>query len=527
MSIKKEFVCKKCNYTTAKWLGKCPECNSWNSFEERVKVVAPQSGSNGFLPKSISNAQDFSNADNANFSSIGSSVSSVNSRPYQLSEILQDLDSHPRAQKYAFSTEILNKFWGGGLTSGSLTLLAGEPGNGKSTFALQLLRSLSVKSPNLKLLYITAEESVFELARRSRRLNIPKHISVLQSNNYEHIEQVIETTKPEVVIIDSIQTIFSSFIPSSPGSVAQVSKLASQFLAISKSFNISIIIIGHVTKEGQIAGPKTLEHLVDSVLTLENSENIAYRTLSFSKNRFGTTESMLLLKMEENGLEIVTDPSLALLENLESGVGVVYSMAMDKDLPLIVEIQALVSIQNSPNGYGRREAIGMPVSRLNTILAIAEKFLQVSFKPHDVYIQLLGLPKNVYDDSLDMAVLLAVLSSLFHTQISGLLKKDGSFSKNLEEFQQESQEEESVKSIQISDANPINPTKTTNKASSKKDKTDPKKDSPKVIYTGRLTLSGKIRPATNLEKREQTAKQLGFEINPNIKPGNLSQELIL
>jgi len=480
---KKEYVCSSCGRVEPKWLGKCPDCGEWNTFEERIVQPKAATSSTGFQNKTLESVSD-------------SKSTATSSKPYQLSELFENLDAHPRAQKYPFSADILNSFWGGGLTAGSLTLLAGEPGNGKSTFSLQLLRSLSVKNPQTKLLYITAEESVFELARRSRRLKIPKHISVLQSNNYEHIENIIETSKPEVVIIDSIQTIFSSFIPSSPGSVAQVSKLSSQFLALSKSLNISVVIIGHVTKEGQIAGPKTLEHLVDSVLTLENSEHAAYRTLSFSKHRFGTTDSMLLLKMEESGLEIVTDPSLALLENLEDGVGVVYSMALNRDLPMVVEIQALVSVQNSPNGYGRKEALGMSTSKLNTIIAIAEKFLNVSLKPHDVYVQLLGLPKNVYDDSLDMAVLLAILSSLFHEGAGQLLRRIGTTS--------------ATASIAQSTA----------KSSSQKS------GKPKHIYAGRLTLSGNIRAATNAEKREQTAQQLGFEFNSGISAGKISDQFV-
>jgi len=503
MASKKEYVCNKCGYKSAKWLGKCPECNSWNSFEEQVVAPTP-SASSQFQHKTTM------------------AESGQTSRPQELSTLLENLDTREESKKYEFSTELLNKFWGGGLTSGSLTLLAGEPGNGKSTLSLQLLRALSQKNATAKMLYITAEESVFELARRSRRLGIPKHISVLQSNNYEHIEQIIESSRPHIVIIDSIQTIFSSYIPSSPGSIAQVSKLASQFLAISKSLNISIFLIGHVTKEGQIAGPKTLEHLVDSVLVLETSDNSLYRTLSFSKHRFGTTDSMLLMKMEETGLEIVTDPSLALLENLETGVGVVYSLALDKDLPLVVEIQALVSIQNSPNNYGRREAIGMPVSKLNTILAIAEKYLRLNFRPHDVYIQLVGLPKNSYDDSLDIAVLLAVLSSLFNKQVELLLttKKSGSSKNRFDQQLNSSSEFEGdlVPSIEVGE-NAVD--------SSGTDKKKVQKAAQKMLFAGRLTLSGNIRPATYLEKRKATAKKLGFQLNPGVDSGLLADVLRL
>jgi DNA repair protein RadA/Sms len=265
----------------------------------------------------------------------------------------------------------------------------------------------------MKLLYITAEESLSELARRSQRLGIPNDIMVVQSNNFEHISEILIETKPNLVIIDSIQTIFSDQLSSSPGSVAQVSFLAAQFLAISKNYNISIILIGHVTKEGQIAGPKTLEHLVDSVVLLESSQNNNYRTLTFSKHRYGSTNQQLLLKMEVNGLQIVTDPSLALLENLETGVGVCYGIAMDKNLPLVVEIQALISNVNGNTGFGRREVLGLKLGKLNTILAIMEKYFDLELKNREVYVQISGLSKILTDDSLDLAILLALLSSFF------------------------------------------------------------------------------------------------------------------
>ncbi len=446
------FICKECNYENPKWLGKCPNCGAWNSFEERVKSDL----NNPNFTKSINKNQNFL-------------VSS-------LEDVLEQSKNASEKRFYPFASNALNQFWGGGLVAGSLTLLAGEPGLGKSTLALQLLRSLFIggRANPPKLFYITAEESVIELARRSQRLEIPKQILVMQSNQFEQMEKVMQAHKPQVVIVDSIQTIFSNQLDSSPGSVSQVSLLASQFLAISKSLNISIIIIGHVTKEGQIAGPKTLEHLVDSVVLIESTKSTNYRTLSFSKHRFGSTEEMLLLKMEQFGLQIVTDPSLALLENLETGIGVVYGVAMDKNLPLVVEIQALVSSYfKSEGGFGRREALGFSTSKLNTILAVIEKYLELNLKNCDVYVQISGLPKNVNDDSLDLPIMLSVLSSVYNKSVEEVLKIDG------------------------------------------------KQKQKKKIFAGRLTLSGKIRKPTNQEQRQQISKNLGFEFNQNIKFGDL------
>jgi DNA repair protein RadA/Sms len=462
MKLKTIYRCSNCNFETGKWVGKCPNCDSWNTLHEDVVNVGKDLRENQQLL--INETR-------------GALI------PTTIESTLADIKTHPEKRQYLFSADILNTFFGNGLVAGSLTLLAGEPGLGKSTLSLQLLRALyQGKNPSIpNLLYITAEESTHELARRSERLKIPKEIQILQSNNYEQIQQVLETHLPDVVIIDSIQTISSQNIASSPGSVSQVSTVASNFLALSKSKNISIIIIGHVTKEGQIAGPKTLEHLVDSVCMLESTESPMYRTLSFSKNRFGTTNQLLLLKMEESGLQIITDPSLALLENLESGVGVVYGMSIDKDLPLVVEIQALVGKPNfaaeGKSGFGRREALGVKTTKLNTILAIAEKYLDINLKNQDVYIQVTGLPKNATDDSLDLPILMAILSSLKEKAVTDIIEKKV------------------------------------------------KKFIEKPIFAGRLTLSGKVRNATQLEQRTSTSKKLGFSYNPAIEVGDVKSLL--
>jgi DNA repair protein RadA/Sms len=466
MKLKTVYICNSCSQQYPKWQGKCDSCGGWNTLhEETINIGKPVVGNTAIK--------------------INTSDKLV---PVSIKEVLKDVAGSKAARVHSFSTDILNNFWGGksefndtiqtkgGVVAGGYTLLAGEPGIGKSTFSLQILRALynGSKIPP-KLLYITAEESTQELARRSKRLNIPEEILLVQSNNFEQIYKILNSTDLDVVIVDSVQTISTDEVSSNPGSVSQVSTIASKLLALSKAKNISIILIGHVTKDGQIAGPKTLEHLVDAVLYLQSEDSPHYRTLSFSKNRFGTTSQLLLLKMEPTGLEIVTDPSLALLENLEEGIGVVYGMGLDKDLPLVVEIQALVgNEQFSEKAFGKREAIGFKSARLNTILAIADKYLSISLKNRDVFVQVTGLPKRTEDDSMDLPILLAILSSLTNKPIGQIIKSNEK----------------------------------------------------KLIFAGRLTLSGSIRKATKLEKRQEIATKLKFAYNQGIDDGDITKIII-
>lgn len=385
-----------------------------------------------------------------------------------VSELTKDLDNHPKNYRFSFQSQQLNDFWGGGLPVGSVTLLAGEPGLGKSTFALQLLRSIYGSAKTV--LYVSAEESSTELARRCKRLNIPPQVIIAQAARYSEVEKILNEIKPDVVIVDSIQTLFSDDLTGSPGSVSQVTGIATGLLNLSKTLEMSMIIVGHVTKDGSIAGPRTLEHLVDSVALLERADG-NYRTLSFQKHRFGTTEEMLLLQMVGLGLEIIADPSLALLENIESGVGVVYGMAIEKGTPLVVEVQALVSAGGENQSYGRREAIGVPVSRIHTVLAIAEKYLGLKLRSCDVYVKLTGVNKKPVDASLDLVILLAIISSAKEKSIEVLLKNKGK----------------------------------------------------KHVYAGRLTLSGLIRKPTFSAERQKAADRLKFTMNGNVALGDVGK----
>lgn len=439
---KSVFVCSSCGFKIGKWVGKCPSCENWNTFVEETISTNPATGKK---QPSIQNNQ---------LTPLGS--------------LYTKIDNVEEQKIYNFEAKLLNQFWGGGLVPASLTLLAGEPGLGKSTLALQLVRSLLLNpnNQNLNICYLTAEESALEIAKRAKRLSIPENLSILQTNSFEEMEVKLADQNIDILVVDSIQTIFTANLETAPGSVSQVTTLASHLLALSKNKNMAVLIIGHVTKEGQIAGPKTLEHLVDSVLILENANVGSYRSLRFSKHRYGPTTPTLLMNMGATGLEIITNPSLALLGNTESGIGIAYGLGLDGDLPLVVEIQALVTpakAAGSGNFFGRREALGMKTAKLNTIVAICEKYLNLDLTGRDIYLQIAGWPNTSPDESLDLPIMIAILSSAFNLDVKKWFKSD-----------------------QL------------------------------PIFSGRLTLSGNIRQPTMIEIRQKSATGLKMNLNPEI-----------
>lgn len=445
-----QYICSHCGNISSKWLGKCPVCGEWNSYEEKVLQSVGSTGSTKTPPARIQ----------------------TTIKRASLQESLENITDKTQ-RRLQLNSSLLQEFFNGGITSDSLTLLAGEPGLGKSTFALQLLRS-ALDAQNIEALYVTAEESIEELTRRAQRIGVPTNLQLLQSQQYESIEKEIITTRPQLVILDSIQTIYATSSDSAPGSVAQVTNIATQLLSICKTYNIAIIIIGHVTKDGSIAGPRTLEHLVDSVLLLERSQHDLL-TVSFIKYRFGTTESLLFLRMGENGLSIVQDPSLLLLENLEDGVGITYSIVRIKNQNIVVEVQALASKNIAGIGY-QRQGIGITNAKLNSLIAIMKKYLHYDMDSMDVYVSLIGLPKGAWDESLDLAIALALISSIHDTPLPQLFRL-------------------STKQRQV--------------------------------FAGRLTLSGSIRPATANAIRLSTAKKLKLDYNPAITPGEIRQLITL
>lgn len=441
------YRCSNCNFEAPKWFGKCPNCDSWNT----MNLIENSSSKIETQKKSIGKVKSIT----------------------QILDKTEDISK----ENFKLNPKALNDFWGNGIAPSSLTLLAGEPGLGKSTLALQILRSLKNQKPNINLLYITGEESQIDLAKRSKRLGIPEDILILQSNVWSTIKDNLLELKPDLVILDSIQTIFDQSIPSGPGSVSQVTTMTNNLLEICKTYSIAAVIIGHVTKEGQIAGPKTLEHMVDSVLMLESSSQLGFRTLSFQKHRFGSTQEMLLLKMENTGLQIITNPGLVLLENLEDGIGVSYAMTIEKNLPIVVEVQTLVNSQvsqgDSGNWMGKRETIGIKNVRLNTILAILEKHVGINLRAADVYVQINGIASNSTDDSIDLAIVMSILSSIKNKTIKQLF------------------------GIQKT-----------------------------PIFAGRVTLSGNLRTATNSKERQKASSNLGFDYNPKIENNEEIKKLV-
>ena len=454
MSLSKSvFVCTNCSFKSAKWIGKCPNCNSWNSFAEETVSAQVTTG------KKQPTIQ--------------------NNQLIPLKTLYGKLEDNTQSPVFKYESDLLNQFWGGGLIPSSLTLLAGEPGLGKSTLSLQLVRSILQHKNNteVKICYLTAEESALEIAKRAKRLGIPENLTILQTNSYEEMEAKLANQNLEILVVDSIQTIFTANLETAPGSVSQVTTLASHLLALSKNRNVAIIIIGHVTKEGQIAGPKTLEHLVDSVLILENANVGNFRSLRFNKHRYGPTTPTLLMNMGASGLEIITNPSLALLGNTEAGIGIAYGLGLDGDLPLVVEIQALVApakAAGTGNFFGRRESLGIKTAKLNTIVAICEKYLNLDLTGRDIYLQISGWPNSNPDENLDLAIMIAILSSAFNLDVKEWFK---------------------------SSALPI--------------------------FAGRLTLSGNIRPPTSLDNRTKTAEGLKMNLNPQIKFTKISEQIVL
>jgi DNA repair protein RadA/Sms len=444
-SPKPTFTCSNCGYTTTSWVGKCPQCGQWNTLLQDALLEATGTTKATVRTKT-----------------------QITAKRATLSDALNNLGTIEQS-RIQFASKPLQDFFSGGLASDSISLIAGEPGLGKSTFALQILKSALQHTP-IQALYITAEESLEELSRRAGRLGVPGTLEILQTQRFETIEQELLTKKPQVVILDSIQTVYSSAMDSSPGSVAQITNIVTQLLSICKNERIALIIIGHVTKDGSIAGPRTLEHLVDTVLVMERTEQ-ELLSVSFSKYRFGSTEHILFLKMSQSGLNIIQDVSLLLLENLEDGIGITYSVVRIKNQNIIVEIQALASKNFSGTGF-QRQGIGVTSAKLNSIVAIIKKYLQFDLDSADIYVNLVGLPKGVWDESLDLAIVLAIISSYLNRPIQQLL---------------------------------------------------PGLHKERPVFSGRITLSGTIRNATALELRAKTAQKLKLAYNPSIKIGPITE----
>ena len=375
---KTSYCCQNCGAQHSKWLGQCSSCKEWNTLIE--EVIKKSSKVN-----------------------LGLSTDQLKSKARLVNEI--DFEKDPRL---LIEDKELNRVLGGGVVPGSLVLIGGEPGIGKSTLLLQI--SLEIKN---KVLYVTGEESQQQIRRRANRINNDSNqCFILNETNVETIISNINTIKPELVIIDSIQTLQTDIIDSSPGSVSQIKESASQFLNYSKKTNLPVFLVGHITKDGGIAGPKILEHMVDVVLQFEGDRNNIYRILRAKKNRFGSTAEIGIYEMLNNGLRQVTNPSELLISNNKTSLsGNAIASTIEGIRPIMIEIQALVS--SAVYGTPQRSTTGFNAKRLNMLLAVLEKRAGFKLSSKDVFLNITGGIK-IDDPAMDLAVVAAILSSNFN-----------------------------------------------------------------------------------------------------------------
>ena len=419
--IKSIFTCQKCGYESPKWLGKCPDCNEWNTFVEEVKdektIVKNQ------IAKSIT----------------------IDNMP----KSIKDIKSGERERLDTGLNE-LNRVLGGGLVKGSLTLISGDPGIGKSTLLLQTANNISNKYG--KVLYVSGEESEEQIKIRGDRLGVKcNELYIVSETNLDKIEVYIDEIEPKFVIIDSIQTIYKETVTSAPGSVSQVKECSNQLMRIGKKKNIPLFIVAHVTKQGELAGPRVLEHMVDTVLHFSGERTEEFRILRTMKNRFGTTSEIGVFEMRQEGLTEVYDPSSIFLEDTNfNQEGSVVIGVMEGSRPILVEIQALVTETKAV--MPRRTAVGIDNQRLSLILAVLEKKLKVPFYNCDVYVNVVG-GLNIDGTTADLGLSIALISSLKNQGI------------NL----------------------------------------------PKVLVVGEVGLTGEIRPITSAERLVNEAEKMGFE----------------
>lgn len=380
--IKKAYFCRECGYESPKWLGRCPACGEWNTFTEEVIAKA----------SSVSAAV---------------AVNAPQSVPQRVSEIKPS--TH---QRLDMCNAEVNRVLGGGLVPGSLVLLGGEPGIGKSTLSLQL----ALTAHGLRTLYVSGEESAEQIGMRAERLGIGNEECYIYAETLlENILQQIEQQKPDVVVIDSIQTIFTQTIDSSAGSVSQIRECATSLLKYAKTTGTSIFIIGHITKDGTIAGPKILEHIVDVVLQFEGDGNNVYRILRGIKNRFGATFEIGVFEMLDSGLRAVENPSEILLSHYDEPLsGIAVGASVDGVRPYLIEVQALVT--NAAYGTPQRNATGYDSRRMSMLLAVLEKRVGMKMYQKDVFLNFAG-GFRVADTGLDLSIVAAVISSYYDRAI--------------------------------------------------------------------------------------------------------------
>lgn len=383
---KTTFYCQSCGYESAKWLGKCPSCNAWNTFAEEI-VVKAETNKNEWRTEPGKTRQSKARS-------------------------LDEIESSSEIRVTTFDNE-LDRVLGGGIVPGSLVLIGGEPGIGKSTLMLQI--GLQLKAQ--KVLYVSGEESDQQIKMRAERLgDSSENFLVLTETNTKTIFQIVEALQPEVVIIDSIQTLYSPQLESTSGSIGQVRQCAAELMKFAKETNTPVFLIGHITKDGLLAGPKVLEHMVDTVLQFEGDRHLAYRILRTTKNRFGSTSEMGIYEMLNTGLREVSNPSEILISQKDGQVsGVTIGATIEGNRPLLIEIQSLVS----PASYGtpQRTPTGFDQKRLNMLLAVLEKRCGFKMGTQDVFLNMAGGIK-VEDPAIDLAICVSIISSMEEIPIS-------------------------------------------------------------------------------------------------------------
>ena len=411
------WFCSNCGNEYSKWMGKCPACGEWNTMVEKEVVT-------GKRPLSAS-----------------VSVPGAGRKPMPLTEV-----STTAEDRVSLGNAEVDRLLGGGIVKGSLVLMGGEPGIGKSTLSLQI----PLSCPNLKVLYVTGEESVKQVKMRADRLGGDASNCLIYSETLmDNILAEAESVAPDLVIVDSVQTMYSQNVESTAGSVSQVKEVAASLLRFAKGSGIPVILIGHITKEGTIAGPKVLEHIVDVVLQFEGENRGAYRVLRSIKNRFGSTSELAVFEMTGAGLRQVANPSELLIPQHEAGLsGTAVSAMLDGNRPFMFEVQALVS--SAVYGTAQRSATGFDVRRLNMLLAVLERRAGFKLSQKDVFLNMAG-GLRITDPACDLAVVVAVLSSNFDYAIPG-----------------------------------------------------------DVCFAGEVGLSGEIRPVSQAERRAVEAARLGF-----------------
>lgn len=369
------FVCKECGYESSGWLGKCPSCGGWNTFYEEKTAKQNQASRN---------------------------ISYISSKPIKISEINIEND-----RRYSTGIGELDRVLGGGIVKGSLILVGGDPGIGKSTLILQICNKIDLEG---YILYVSGEESVNQIKLRADRLGIKREsLLMISETSIKEIEGLISEVKPQLVVVDSIQTMYSEEITSAAGSVSQVREITGNLMKIAKGMGISIVIVGHVTKEGAIAGPRVLEHMVDTVLYFEGERHMSYRILRSVKNRFGSTNEIGIFEMGDAGLSEVQNPSLMMLSGRQHDVpGSVVVASVEGTRPMLVEIQALVCATNF--GMPRRMAAGVDYNRVTMLMAVLEKRVGLMLYNYDAYVNVVGGLK-LEEPACDLGIICSIASS--------------------------------------------------------------------------------------------------------------------